>query len=208
MKQKGIAPLALALIAIILSSTAATVVPAAIDSQTGNNIQSDDVLYPVERWGENINSIIASDKTKWKVERAMERIEEYKDGLKKGFDKNSLKEESDELIEEVESDLNAYRGQDLNFIREKLMHHIIVLQEVKALAPSQAQNGLQNAIDSSSEVIERIEEKISEDERKPPQTVECADASTCEGLVHVMCVGEWQCIQSRCVWRCGTQEGT
>jgi len=34
----------------------------------------------------------------------------------------------------------------------------------------------------------------------------CAVPADCEGLVHIMCVGAWQCLQGACAYQCGVQE--
>ena len=36
----------------------------------------------------------------------------------------------------------------------------------------------------------------------PPSQAQCETPKDCEGLPHVMCVGEWQCQQGTCVWQC------
>jgi hypothetical protein len=34
----------------------------------------------------------------------------------------------------------------------------------------------------------------------------CNTASDCEGLVHIMCVGSWSCVENQCSYTCETSE--
>ena len=40
----------------------------------------------------------------------------------------------------------------------------------------------------------------------PPPTAECTTPADCEGLPHVLCVGGWQCLESKCSFQCGPVE--
>ena len=35
-------------------------------------------------------------------------------------------------------------------------------------------------------------------------SVECNFPVDCEGRPHIMCVGEWECVEYKCVWSCDT----
>lgn len=61
-----------------------------------------------------------------------------------------------EIIEDIEKNMNKTEISRKDFILSKLEKHILVLQEVKTTAPEQAQKGLDNAINQSSKVIEKI----------------------------------------------------
>lgn len=36
------------------------------------------------------------------------------------------------------------------------------------------------------------------------QQGQCTTAADCNGLIHPMCVGQWQCVSDQCSWKCGT----
>ncbi len=31
---------------------------------------------------------------------------------------------------------------------------------------------------------------------------ECSTPVDCEGRLHIMCLGNWKCIEGKCVWQC------
>lgn len=39
----------------------------------------------------------------------------------------------------------------------------------------------------------------------PPEPV-CETPKDCEGLPHIMCAGEWECIEGSCIWECDLEE--
>jgi hypothetical protein len=39
-----------------------------------------------------------------------------------------------------------------------------------------------------------------------PEEPVCYAPEDCEGLPHIMCVGEWQCVSGQCVWDCSNPE--
>jgi len=37
-------------------------------------------------------------------------------------------------------------------------------------------------------------------------SVECKTSADCEGKTHIMCVGEWKCVNNQCSWNCEVEE--
>ena len=104
-------------------------------------------------------------------------------------------------------DIDAYMNQTTS-------KHIRVLVRVLANAPDAAKPGLQNALENAFENRERVYTRLMEriganatsaeagniTAANKTRNRQCEVASDCEGLVHIMVLGNWECEGGRCKW--------
>ena len=158
MNTAGIAPIML--MAMIMTATTATVGGAAVlDATQGQNIQSTDPLYPLERLGENVNYALAAQKNTFLAERATERIQEYEHAALQGIEKPELKAESDAQIQTIEQNMlqQQISTQEMEQVRQRLQIHVQTLQRVRENIPlALATGGFEEAVQKSSMVLNQI----------------------------------------------------
>src|SRR3990167_3264108 len=107
------------------------------------------------------------DKIIKKIEFADERISEYKlmvDKNKPDY-ANVAKSNHVNLLDEIEKDkTNLTEKQNVD-LSVRLQKHILVLERVREKVPESAKAGLTNAIEKSSKVITKTQERLSEDNK-------------------------------------------
>jgi len=98
-------------------------------------------------------------------ERAMEMEAMHKKG--KSTEANLAQLEYQKNIEDVDLITDEMEDDDeKNKIQDKLQNHIMVLERVREMAPVQAQEGLNNAIQNSNKVMEVNNIKVSYNNRR------------------------------------------
>jgi len=158
MNQVGIAITTMAMIALVIGATGTTAGASMFDSYRGNTIQSDNLLYPIERFGENVNFALAQNKAEFKAERAIERMQEYEFTLLKEKENTALRIESDELIEEIESDMETglVSVEETKAVKAKLETHLKVMERVRERTNEQSRNEINAAIEQSKRVMRKL----------------------------------------------------
>ena len=155
MNTAGIAPIMI--MAMIMAGTGATLGGTAVlDATQGQNINSTDPLYPLEKLGEQVNYALATNKNVFLAERATERIQEYEHAANQGIQKPELKNESDVLIQTIEQNMQQQQisTQEMAQLRQRLQEHIQTLQRVKQNIPG---TGLENALQKSNTILSQME---------------------------------------------------
>lgn len=130
-------------------------------------ITPDNAFYGLDKWWDNMRINFASglNKEKIKLEVAEERLAEYKIMI----DKNKPNEavlaevERSNMINSV--DTTNLIAEDKLTVQENIQKHIMTLERVRELVPEQAQKGIDNAIESSSKVFDKVEEDIPKEIR-------------------------------------------